>query len=130
MSPLATTIHNPASVPAPVGNYALALGVPAARRLVFVSGQVPEQLDGTIPAEFTDQCRLVWAHVKACVEAAGLSLEHIVKVTTFLTRVGDADVNSVIRREVLGAHRPALTVMVATTLDPRWLIELEVIAAE
>ena len=32
--------------------------------------------------------------------------------------------------EVLGAHRPALTVMVATTLDPRWLIELEVIAAE
>jgi enamine deaminase RidA (YjgF/YER057c/UK114 family) len=130
MSSLATTIHNPASVPAPVGNYALALGVPSARRLVFVSGQVPERLDGSIPSEFADQCRLVWAHVKSCLEEAGLSLDHVVKVTTFLTRIGDADVNSVIRREILGAHQPALTVMVATTLDPRWLIELEVIAAE
>lgn len=124
------SIHTPASVPAPVGNYAQALSVPSAKRLVFVSGQIPERLDGSIPAEFADQCRLVWAHVKACVEEAGLTLNHIVKVTTFLTRVSDADVNSVIRREVLGKHQPALTVMVATTLDPRWFIELEVIAAE
>lgn len=130
MAPLATTIHNPASVPAPVGNYALALGVPSARRLVFVSGQIPEALDGSIPAGFSDQCRLVWAHVRACLEAAGLSLNHIVKVSTYLTRREDADANSVIRREVLGAHQPALTVLVAGTLDPRWLLELEVIAGE
>jgi 2-iminobutanoate/2-iminopropanoate deaminase len=130
MSPLSTTIYNPASVPAPVGNYALALGVPAGKRLVFVSGQVPEELSGSIPAAFDDQCRLVWAHVRACLEAAGLTLQHIVKVNTYLTRREDADSNSVIRREILGAHQPALTVLVVETLDPRWLLELEVVAAE
>ena len=130
MSPLATTIHNPASIPAPIGNYALALGVPAGKRLVFVSGQIPEALDGSIPADFPAQCRLVWAHVRACIEAAGLTLNHIVKVNTYLTRREDAESNSVIRREILGAHQPALTVLVAGTLDPRWLLELEVIAAE
>lgn len=125
----ATIVHNPAAVPAPVGNYALALEVPTGTRLVFVSGQVPEELSGNIPADFAAQCRLVWAHVRACLEEAGLSLNHIVKVTTYLTRREDADVNSVIRRETLGALRPALTVMVAQTLDARWLLELEVIAA-
>lgn len=126
---MSNTIHNPASVQAPIGNYALALEVPTGKRLLFVSGQVPEHLDGSIPAEFADQCRLVWAHVRACVEGAGLTLDHIVKVTTYLTRREDADVNSLIRREILGAHQPALTVMVAQTLDARWLLELEVIAA-
>jgi 2-iminobutanoate/2-iminopropanoate deaminase len=130
MSPLATTIHNPASVPAPVGSYALALGVPVGTRLVFVSGQVPEDPAGAIPPAFADQCRLVWAHVRACLEAAGLTLQHIVKVNTYLTRREDADSNSVIRQEILGPHQPALTVLVVGTLDPRWLLELEVVAAE
>ncbi len=130
MSPPSTTIHNPASVPAPIGNYALALGVPAGRGLVFVSGQVPEDLTGAIPPAFGDQCRLVWAHVRACLEAAGLTLQHIVKVNTYLTRREDAGTNSVIRQEILGAHQPALTVLVVGTLDPRWLLELEVIAAQ
>lgn len=123
------TVYNPSAVPAPIGNYAQALGVPTGKRLLFVSGQIPERLDGSIPADFGEQCRLVWAHVRGCVEEAGLSLDHIVKVTTFLTRREDAEVNSEIRRAVLGKHQPALTVMVAQTLDPRWLLELEVIAA-
>lgn len=127
--PSSNTIHTPAAVPAPIGNYALALEVPTGKRLVFVSGQIPEEVSGAIPADFPTQCRLVWAHVRACLAEAGLTLEHIVKVTTFLTRREDADVNGAIRREVLGAHRPALTVMVAQTLDARWLLELEVIAA-
>lgn len=122
-------MYNPASVPAPVGNYALALDVPTGKRLVFVSGQIPEELSGGVPENFASQCRLVWSHVRSCLAEAGLTLGHIVKVTTFITRREDADVNGAIRREVLGAHRPALTVMVAQTLDARWLIELEVIAA-
>ena len=37
--------------------------------------------------------------------------------------------NSAIRREVLGERRPALTVLIAGTYDPAWLLEIEVVAA-
>ncbi|MFQ6392630.1 hypothetical protein ACLMAJ_04200 [Nocardia sp. KC 131] len=41
-----------------------------------------------------------------------------------------AEVNTSVRREVLGDHKPALTVVLAGIFDPRWLLEIEVIAAE
>lgn len=58
-----------------------------------------------------------------------MTAANLVKVTTFLTRREDADANSRIRRERLGSHAPALTVIVAQTLDPRWLLEIEALAA-
>ena len=36
--------------------------------------------------------------------------------------------NRKVRTEVLGERKVALTVMVATTLDPKWLLEIEAIA--
>jgi hypothetical protein len=38
-------------------------------------------------------------------------------------------VNTRVRNEVLGGHRPALTVVIAGIFDPRWLLEVEVVAA-
>ena len=123
------TAHLPPSVPAPVGNYAHGLEVPPGARLLFISGQIPEDLAGDVPSDFAAQCRLVWAHVGAVLASAGLGYGHLVKVTTFLADRAYADENGRIRREVLGAHRPALTVVVAGTLDPRWRLEIEAIAA-
>lgn len=54
---------------------------------------------------------------------------HLVHVRTFLTSRDLADENGQIRRRRLGAVRPALTVVVAGTLDPRWLLEIEAVAA-
>ena len=129
MTPSVGRILTPQTVPGPVGSYALALEVPTGARLVLVSGQIPEQVNGDIPAEFGAQCRLVWDHVTACLAEASLTRDAIIKVTTYLTSREDADENGAIRREYLGTHRPALTVVVAQTLDARWLLELEVIAA-
>jgi 2-iminobutanoate/2-iminopropanoate deaminase len=120
--------HSPSGVPAPVGHYAHGLEVPPGWRLLFISGQIPEDPKGAVPADFSEQCRLVWAHVGAVLAAAGLGYEQLVKVTTFLTDRTDAQENGRIRREVLGAHRPALTVVVTGTLDPRWRLEIEGIA--
>ena len=129
MTPPLLQAHSPSAVPAPVGNYTHGLEVPPGTRLLFISGQIPEDVAGTVPDEFPEQCRLVWAHLGAVLAAAGLGYEHLVKVTTFLADRADAEVNGRIRREVLGAHRPALTVVVAGTLDPRWRLEIEGIAA-
>ena len=124
-----TRTHSPDSVPAPVGNYSLGLELPAGARILFISGQIPETLNGEIPPAFEDQCNLVWDHILAILEAAGMSATNLVKVTTFLTDREHAEANSRIRRERLGAHAPALTVMVAQTLDSRWLLEIEAVAA-
>ena len=62
--------------------------------------------------------------------AAGLGVEHLVKVTTFLTDRTQVVTNRTIRSKVLGEHRPALTVVVVETVDSKWLLEIEAIAAE
>jgi 2-iminobutanoate/2-iminopropanoate deaminase len=124
-----TKRHNPDSVPAPQGNYSLGLELPAGSRLLFVSGQIPETLDGEVPPDFEDQCNLVWDHILSILRSAEMPAASIVKITTFLTRREDAEDNGRIRRERLGAHSPALTVVIAQTLDPRWLLEIEVLAA-
>jgi enamine deaminase RidA (YjgF/YER057c/UK114 family) len=86
-------------------------------------------LDGEVPPGFEDQCNLVWDHILSILRSAEMSAPNIVKVTTFLTRREDVEANSRIRRERLGAHSPALTVVIAQTLDPRWLLEIEALAA-
>ena len=121
--------RNPAKVPSPVGGYSQGLDVSGLSRLLFVSGQIPETAGGDVPADFDAQCRQVWANIVAVLEDAGLSLDNLVKVTTFLTDRDQAEANGRIRREVLGERRPALTVMVAHTLESPWLLEIEAIAA-
>jgi enamine deaminase RidA (YjgF/YER057c/UK114 family) len=119
---------DPETVPAAVGGYAQAFGVPAGAGLLFISGQIPVDSGGHVPEDFESQCRLVWRNVVGTLDAAGLGVEHLVKVTTFLSGREHADVNGDVRREVLGSHRPALTVIVAEIFDPVWLLEIEAIA--
>jgi enamine deaminase RidA (YjgF/YER057c/UK114 family) len=121
--------HDAPSAPAAVGGYTNALEVVGAERFLFVSGQIPQTADGEIPTDFEGQCHQVWSNVLASLSAAGLGVENLVKVTTYLARRTDADVNSAVRRKVLGDHRPALTVVLAGIFDSAWLLEIEAIAA-
>ena len=124
------TRHNPASVHAPSGGYSMGLEVSQHRRLLFISGQVPEDADGNVPDGFEAQCEQAWRNVIAVLEAAGLGVGHLVKTTTFLTDRSQVVANRAIRRKMLAGHEPALTVMVAETIDGKWLLEIEAIAAE
>ena len=81
------------SAPVAVGGYCQAMRVRGAAELVCVSGQVPEVQDGAVPDDFAAQCRLVWAHVIAQLACAGMSVAHLVKVTTFLSDRMYADEN-------------------------------------
>jgi enamine deaminase RidA (YjgF/YER057c/UK114 family) len=122
--------HNPASVCPPAGGYCMGLEVRQHRRLLFISGQVPERTDGTVPEGFEAQCEQSWRNVVEVLAAAGLGVEHLVKVTTFLTDRNQLVTNRTIRRKMLGDHQPALTVVVVQTVDSKWLLEIEAIAAE
>jgi enamine deaminase RidA (YjgF/YER057c/UK114 family) len=122
------SLHNPASVGAAVGGYAHGCQVAEGQRILFVSGQIPEAADGSVAADFEGQARQVWCNIEAVLQDAGMTLDNLVKVTTFLTDRAQVPANRKVRNEVLGDRRLALTVMVATTLEARWLLEIEAIA--
>jgi 2-iminobutanoate/2-iminopropanoate deaminase len=122
-------IVNASSAPQPAGGYSQALEVVGVQRLLFISGQIPESAAGEIPAGFPAQARLAWRNVLAQLEAAGMSMANLAKVTVFLSSREFAMPNREIRQEVLGSHNPALTVIIADIFDERWLLEIEAVAA-
>jgi reactive intermediate/imine deaminase len=88
------TIHSN-DAPAAIGTYSQAI---RSGDFVFLSGQIPldpismEIVDG----DFEVRARRVFDNLKAVAEAAGGSLDHVVKLTIFLTDLGNfAAVNSV-----------------------------------
>jgi len=125
-----TVSHNPANIHAPSGGYSMGLEISQHRRLLFISGQVPENAEGSVPDGFEAQCEQAWRNVIAVLEAAGLGVGHLVKITTFLSDRSQVVANRAIRRKMLAGHEPALTVMVAEIIDGKWLLEIEAIAAE
>jgi enamine deaminase RidA (YjgF/YER057c/UK114 family) len=64
------------------------------------------------------------------VRYPALGVEHLVKINTFLTDKSQVVANRAIRRKVLQGNEPASTVMIAETVDGKWLLEIEAIAAE
>jgi 2-iminobutanoate/2-iminopropanoate deaminase len=110
-------------------SYAQAHEVTNASRLLFISGQVPVGNDDYVPPDFKSQCRLAWANVEAQLKAAGMTLDNLVKVTTFLSDRRYRQENYEVRMEVLGERSPALTVIITGIYDEAWLLEIEAIAA-
>ena len=121
--------HNPGSIAPPIGGYSHGVETGPGQRLLFVSGQIPVRSDGSMPDNFEGQCAAAWSNVLAVLASAGLGPRDLVKVTTWLTDRSQGDANGRIRRAHLGDARPALTVVVAQTLESPWLLEIEAIAA-
>lgn len=110
-------------------SYAQAFLIEQPTRLLFVSGQVPADAAGKVPQGFAEQCRLVWRNIEAQLTAAGMKLTDLVKVTVFLSDRQYRAANAAVRKEVLGAHAPALTIIITGIYDEEWLLEIEAIAA-
>jgi 2-iminobutanoate/2-iminopropanoate deaminase len=119
---------NAASAPQAVGGYSQAVSVSGATRRLYISGQIPATKDGVVPDNFPDQAKLVWDNIGAQLEAAGMTVGNLVKVTTFLSDRKYALENRKVRQDALGSHSPAMTVVIAGIFDEAWLLEIEAIA--
>jgi 2-iminobutanoate/2-iminopropanoate deaminase len=115
--------------PTALGGYSQAVEVSGARRILHISGQVPLDRAGHCPSSFREQCRLVWANIEAQLRSADMSLDNLVKVTTFLSDRRYGGENSEVRQEVLRHRSPALTVIITDIYDEAWLVEIEAMAA-
>ncbi|MDG4797900.1 RidA family protein [Micromonospora sp. WMMD1082] len=121
---------NPATLPDPGPTYTHGTVVSGARRMVFVSGQVPWAEHGVVPADFDAQCRLTWRNLLAVLAEAGMGIHHLAKVTIYLADRSHRAASGRIRQEVLGDHAPALTIIIADIYAEEWLLEIEAIAVD
>ncbi len=92
-------------------------------------GQIPEDLDGELPADFEGQARQVWRNIEAQLRAADMTLDNLVKVTTFLSDRRYGPDNRRVREEVLAGRHVALTVIITGIFEEKWLLEIEAVAA-
>jgi 2-iminobutanoate/2-iminopropanoate deaminase len=101
-----------------------------ANGFVFVSGQLAlkpgsKELEG---GDATAQTEQVFANLRAILEAAGSSLDRLVKTTVFLQDLGDfAAMNEVYAKHV-GDTPPARSTVEVAKLPSGALVEIEAIA--
>ena len=96
---------------------------------VWISGQVPVRGNDAVPESFEAQARLTLENVRAALEAGGSSLARVLKVNCFLRRESDMAAFNAIYQEFFSAPFPARTTLVAAPPNPKFLIEIEAVAA-
>jgi 2-iminobutanoate/2-iminopropanoate deaminase len=118
------------NAPAPIGPYNQAIKV---GNTLYISGQIPiiaktmELFSGTIKEE----TELVMLHLNAVLEAAGMSFEHVVKTTIFLSDMENfGKVNDVYGTCFDNATAPARETVAVKTLPKNVRIEISMIAVK
>lgn len=99
--------------------------------LLFISGQAGAGDDGRIVSGgFLAQGRQAFANLRRALEAGGSSLADVIKVTIFVTDMGNFQHVVALRRAFFTEPYPADTIAEVKALyDPAVMIEIEAIAA-
>jgi len=94
---------------------------------IYVSGQGPKRPDGSLPAGFRAQVRQALDNVKSLVEAAGLTVNHIVYIQVYLEDIGKYDEMNRVFGDYFPKTPPARAVLgVARVSEPP--IEIDAVA--
>ena len=98
--------------------------------LLFVSGQVALQPGSSEPVSdaIGAQTEQVFANLRAILEAAGSSLDRIVKTTVYLTDLGDFQAMNEVYQQYVGELPPARATIEVSKLPAGSLVEIEAIA--
>jgi 2-iminobutanoate/2-iminopropanoate deaminase len=114
--------------PKPIGSYSQAVRT---NGFLFVSGQVAldPKSGELVGADVRQQTERVLDNLKAILEAAGVSLSHVVKTTVFLKDMNDFAAMNEIYARYFTAAPPARSTVQAARLPKDALVEIDVIAA-
>lgn len=115
------------NAPGAIGPYSQAVDCGA---FLITSGQVPiDPATGEfVPGSIAEQTRQSLTNVKAILEAAGLTMDHVVKTTVFLQDMGDfAAMNAVYAEFFTEGNYPARSAVEVAKLPKGALVEIEAI---
>ena len=116
------------AAPAAIGTYSQAI---RAGNLVFLSGQIPldpESMD-VVDGDFDARARRVFDNLAAVAEAAGGSLADIVKLTIFLTDLGNFAAVNKVMEDYFDAPYPARAAVGVASLPKGVDVEADAILA-
>jgi len=115
----------------PVNGYSHAVAFSG--RILVTSGQVPLDEQGRLVEEndARAQVRQVFENLTVALAAAGAGLQHIVKLTVYLTDLADLAVFRSVRDEYISLDNPPASslVQVSGLVNPAFRVEIEALAA-
>ena len=115
------------NAPGAIGPYSQAI---KAGNMVFCSGQIPINVETGefISDDVAEQTRQVLKNLSAVLEAAGTSLNNVVKTTVFLADMNDFVAMNEIYGEFFNENKPARATVQAARLPRDARVEIECIA--
>jgi 2-iminobutanoate/2-iminopropanoate deaminase len=115
------------NLPTPVGPYSPGM---IFGNLVFVSGQAGrEPATGALGADVTAQTEQVLKNIATILEAAGSSLQHVIRCGVFLVDMNEFPKMNEVYARAFGTHRPARTTVEVSGLPgPGLLVEIDAVA--
>ncbi|MBQ3592748.1 MAG: RidA family protein [Clostridia bacterium] len=112
--------------PAAIGPYSQAMVI---NNMVFTSGQIPvDPATGDIPEGIEAQTNQALTNVKNLLEAAGTSIDKVVKTTVFIQNMSDFSVVNEIYQGYFSEPYPARSCVEVAKLPKGVLVEVEAIA--
>ncbi|ANP88054.1 RidA family protein [Rhizobium leguminosarum] len=122
--------HNPADgIYAASPDYVHALEVRHPSRLLFVSGTMGLDQQGMAAADLDGQLELIWSNLRAILTSADMTVDNIVRLTSYLSDGAFMEANQNARLRALGGRAVPTTAIIVETLRDDWLVEIEIIAA-
>jgi enamine deaminase RidA (YjgF/YER057c/UK114 family) len=122
---------NPSDLPVPK-TYTQVV-VAKGTKLIFVSGQEPEDIHGQLVGrgDFAAQARQVFANLGRALASAGAAPEHVAKITIYVVgyqRDYHLPIIEEARVTLFGDHKAADVVLGVAALSPDYLIEVDAVA--
>ncbi len=112
--------------PSAIGPYSQATKF---ENLIFTSGQIPLNTDGELlDGDIQAQTKLVLNNLKAVIEAAGSSLDKVLKCTCFLSDMNNFAAMNEVYAKFFDNNPPARSAVEVARLPKDVLIEIEAIA--
>ena len=115
------------NAPGAIGPYSQAV---KAGNMVFCSGQIPIDVatGEFVSDDVADQTRQVLTNLSAVLEAAGTSLNNVVKTTVFLADMNDFAIVNEVYAEFFSENKPARATVQAARLPKDARVEIDCIA--
>jgi len=119
-------VNTPAA-PAAIGPYSQAI---VAGNLVFTAGQIPLEpaTMQMVPGDVAAQTARVMENIQAVLEAAGASLQTVVRTTVFLTDMNDFNAMNEVYGRYFGDHKPARSTVQVAKLPKDARVEIDTVA--
>jgi len=121
----------PGGIRPPFARYSHGVEIPAGHRIVLASGQLGIDENDAIPPGVEAQTRLCFANIRAILAAAGMSLQDIVRINSYVTGREHMPGYMKTRDEFTADPPPASTLMIVSGFTrEEFVVEVEVIAAK